>query len=143
MNAPQELIFAPHSVDAERSVLGALLIDNNALERMGELDEDSFFSYAHRLIYRAIRKQAALSQSWDVITVAETLDAAKKLDEVGGLAYIGSVSSNTPSAANIKRYADIVREHYMRRQIMAAAAELTELAAGKGDVLVADRKSVV
>ena len=141
MNAPQELIFVPHSTDAERSVLGALLIDNNSLERMGELSEEAFFSFAHKLIYRAIKKQAALSQTWDVITVAEMLDSFKKLDEVGGLAYIGGISADTPSSANINHYADIVREHYMRRQIMTAAAELSELAAGKGDVLVAMDKA--
>ena len=95
MNAPQELIFVPHSTDAERSVLGALLIDNNSLERMGELSEEAFFSFAHKLIYRAIKKQAALSQTWDVIPVAEMLDSFKKLDEVGGLAYIGGISADT------------------------------------------------
>lgn len=138
MNAQMEGFIVPHSTEAEQSVLGGLLIDNNAIDRLGELEESAFFSVAHRLIYRAIRKQSATGKQWDVITVAEMLDAAKKLDEVGGLPYIGSLAANVPSSANIARYADIVREHAMRREIMAAAAELTQLAASKsGDIAVA------
>lgn len=138
MNSPMEGFIVPHSIEAEQSVLGGLLIDNGAIDRLGELEESAFFSLAHKLIYRAIRKQAAAGKSWDVITVAEMLEAAKKLDEVGGLPYIGNLAHHVPSSANIARYADIVREHAMRREIMLAAAELTELAASKGgDIAVA------
>lgn len=128
MNAPEQF-YVPHSLEAEQSILGGLLIDNNALDRLGAMEESAFYSEAHRLIYRAIRKQS--SKSWDVITIAEMLEANGKLNAVGGLAYIGSLAQNVPSSANIGRYADIVREHAMRREIMAAAAELTELAACK------------
>jgi len=131
------LKLPPHSIDAEISVLGGLLIDNNAIERMGELDSAVFYSQAHRLIFTAIRNQAQQGKSWDVITVAEMLDANGKLKAVGGLSYIGSLAQQVPSSANIKRYADIVREHCTRRQIMAAAAELTELIASKGDMSAA------
>lgn len=139
MNAPEDFgLKVPHSTEAEQSVLGGLLIDNGAIDRLGELEESAFFSTAHRLIYRAIRKQAATGKQWDVITVAEMLDSAKRLDEVGGLQYIGSLAHQVPSSANITRYADIVREHAMRREIMAAASELTELASSKGgDITVA------
>lgn len=132
---------APHSLEAEQSVLGGLLIDNNALERMGDMDAVVFFTASHRLIYTAIRNQAAAGKSWDVITVAEMLDDAGKLDAAGGLAYIGKLAQEVPSSANIKRYADIVREHCMRRQIMAAAAELTELISGRGDIATAMDKA--
>jgi replicative DNA helicase len=132
----------PHSLDAEQSILGALLQDNGAIDRMGELDEHAFFSESHRLIYRAIKKQSAVGNSWDVITVAEMLEAHHKLDGVGGLKYIGSLAANVPSSANIGRYATIVREHSTRRQIMEAAAELNELAAQKsGDIAVAMDKA--
>ena len=128
MSTPEQF-YVPHSIEAEQSILGGLLIDNNALDRLGELEDAAFFSNAHRLIFRAIRKQSG--KSWDVITIAEMLEAHGKLNEVGGLAYIGSLAQNVPSSANIGRYADIVREHAMRRSLMSAAQELTELAACK------------
>lgn len=128
MSTPEQF-YVPHSIEAEQSILGGLLIDNNALDRLGELEDAAFFSNAHRLIFRAIRKQSG--KSWDVITIAEMLEAHGKLLEVGGLAYIGSLAQNVPSSANIGRYADIVREHAMRRSLMSAAQELTELAACK------------
>jgi replicative DNA helicase len=133
---------SPHSLESEQSVLGGLMMDNGAIDRMGELAEQAFFTEAHRLIFRAIKKQSALGKSWDVITVAEMLDAHKKLDAAGGLQYIGSLASQVPSSANIGRYATIVREHYTRRQIMEAAAELNELAASKAsDIAVAMDKA--
>jgi replicative DNA helicase len=129
-----ETYAVPHSIEAEQSVIGGLLIDNNALERMGDLDESAFYTEAHRLIYRAIRKQAESGNDWDVITVAEMLESVKRLDAVGGLPYIGSLAQNVPSSANIRRYAEIVREHSMRREIISAAAELSELVSAKGDI---------
>lgn len=137
MNAPADTYQVPHSIAAEQSVIGGLLIDNNAVDRMGELAEKDFYTESHRLIYRTILKQASAGKSWDVITVAEMLDVAKRLDAVGGLPYIGSLAQNVPSSANIGRYAEIVREHAVRRSILAAAAELSELVIGKGDVSVA------
>lgn len=141
MNAQIEQFQVPHSIEAEQSVLGGLLIDNNAIDRMGELDVAVFFTAAHRLIFTAIRNQAAAGKSWDAITVAEMLEANGKLEAAGGLVYIGKLAQDVPSSANIKRYADIVREHCTRRQIMAAAAELSELVAAKGDVAVAMDKA--
>jgi len=131
------LMIPPHSIDAEQSVLGGLLIDNNAIDRMGELDADAFFSLANRLIFSALRTQATAGKSWDSITTAETLESSGKLNDAGGLVYIGTLAQQVPSSANIKRYADIVREHCTRRQIMVAAAELTASVAGKGDVAIA------
>ena len=133
---------SPYSLESEQSILGGLLIDNGAIDRLGDFEEQAFFTEAHRLIYRAIRKQAALGKAWDVITVAEMLDAHKKLDAAGGLAYIGNMASEVPSSANIKRYADIVREHFTRRLIMQAAAEMNEIASQKnGDIAVAMDKA--
>ncbi len=130
----EEMIIVPHSVEAERSVLGGLLVDNNAIDRMGDLDVKAFFNHDHQLIYAAIRKQSSLGKSWDVITIAEMLEAHRKLDGMGGLSYIGRLANDVPSSANIKRYADIVREHHMRRQIMSAANELTTLIVQNSDI---------
>lgn len=143
MNSPYDLkeLSIPHSIEAEQSVLGGLLIDNNAIDRLGELEESAFFTAHHKLIYSAIKKQAASGKSWDVITVAEELEANGKLGMIGGLAYIGSIAQGVPSSANIKRYADIVREHHTRRQIMAAAAELTEIVQNKGNIAEAMDKA--
>lgn len=129
-----QLLIVPHNREAEQRVIGALLIDNNAIDRIGELPEQAFFNRAHQMIYRAIRRQSANSQAWDVITVAEMLDADKKLDEVGGFSYLGELAAQTPTSANVASYADIVRDNHARRMIMAAAADLTSLAAHKGDI---------
>lgn len=126
------LKIPPHSIEAEQSVLGGLLIDNNAIDRLGELGEKEFYSHAHKLIYKAIRQQSCKGMAWDVITVAETLGGS--LDEAGGIVYLGSMARNVPSSANIKRYADIVREHAMRREVIAAASELGELAFKTSDI---------
>lgn len=131
------LMIPPHSIYAEKSVLGGLLIDNSAIDRIGELDSSVFFNLSHRLIFTAIRNQAISGKSWDAITTAELLDAAGELDRAGGLPYIGSLAYEVPSSANIKRYADIVREHCTRRQIMSAAADLTEMVSSKGDIAIA------
>ena len=129
-----QLLIVPHNREAEQRVIGALLIDNNAIDRIGELPEQAFFNRAHQMIYRAIRRQSADSRAWDVITVAEMLDADKKLDEVGGFSYLGELAAQTPTSANVASYADIVRDNHARRMIMAAAADLTSLAAHKGDI---------
>ena len=96
-----------HSIEAEQSILGALLIDNNAIDRLGEMDETVFYTAAHKLIFTAIRRQSISSRAWDVITIAEMIESDGKLNAVGGLAYIGSLAQNVPSSANIGRYADI------------------------------------
>ena len=116
-----------HSIEAEQSVLGGLLIDNNAIDRMGDIDETAFFNAAHREIFTAIRRQSVSGKSWDTITVALMLEDNNKLEFIGGLAYLGSLAQNVPSAANIRNYASIVREFAIRRKIIAAAVELTEM----------------
>jgi replicative DNA helicase len=133
-NAHTENFTVPHSQEAEQSILGGLLVDNDAIDRIGELPEAAFFTESHRLIYRAIRKQSSLGKTWDVITVAEMLDSAKRLDSAGGFAYIGELSHNVHTTSNIGRHADAVREHAMRRQIMGVANTLNELVAAKGDI---------
>ncbi|ADL56037.1 replicative DNA helicase [Gallionella capsiferriformans] len=122
---PDETILPPHSVEAEQSVIGAVLLDSNALDRIeGQIAEADFYRQDHRLIFAAARTLANAGKPVDVITVAEALEGSGSLSRAGGLAYLGEIAQNTPSAANIKRYAEIVREHAMRRNLLALATDI-------------------
>jgi len=112
----------PHSVEAEQSVLGGLLIDNLAWDRAGDLLVDSdFYRYEHRLIYAAIGALVGQSKPADVITVFEQLQSLGKAQDVGGLAYLNALAQSVPSAANMRRYAEIVRERSILRKMIAAS----------------------
>ena len=101
----------PHSVEAEQSVLGGLMLDNHAWDKVADvITEDDFYRQDHRLIYRHICKLVEHSKPADVVTVAESLEISAELQNVGGLAYVGVMVQNTPSAANIRRYAETVRQ---------------------------------
>ncbi len=117
----------PHSIEAEQSVLGGLMLENVAWDKIADLvGEDDFYRDDHRRIYKHISKLIEANRPADVITVGESLERNAELESVGGLAYVGMLSTNTPSAANIRRYAEIVRE----RSIMRKLAEIgTEIAA--------------
>lgn len=122
---PDEAILPPHSVEAEQSVIGAILLDSNALDRIeGLIAEADFYRQDHRLIFAAARTLSNAGKPVDVITVAEALEGAGSLSRIGGLAYLGEIAQNTPSAANIKRYAEIVRAHAMRRNLLALATDI-------------------
>ena len=124
-SALAQLRVPPHSIEAEQSVLGGLLLDNQAWDRMGDLVTDGdFYRDEHRRIFRQIRNLLERSRPADVVTVAEALDAAGEGDQTGGLAYLGELAANTPSAANIRRYAEIVRERAVLRQLVATADEI-------------------
>ncbi|MGE5385638.1 MAG: replicative DNA helicase [Betaproteobacteria bacterium] len=124
-HAVNQLRVPPHSIEAEQSVLGGLLLDNQAWDRMGELVADTdFYRDEHRRIFRQIRRLLEMGKPADVVTVAEALDAAGESDHTGGLAYLGELAQNTPSAANIRRYAEIVRERSVLRQLVATADEI-------------------
>jgi replicative DNA helicase len=120
-----QLRVPPHSLEAEQSVLGGLLLDNQAWDRIGDMIADSdFYRDEHRRIYRQIRNLLERGKPADAVTVAEALDAAGESEHTGGLAYLGELAANTPSAANIRRYAEIVRERAILRQLVAAADEI-------------------
>ena len=92
-------------------MLGGLLLDNEAWEKIGDvLRDEDFYRADHRAIFAAIIQLIENNQPADALTVAETLDRNGKLNEIGGPAYLGTLALNTPSAANIRRYAEIVRE---------------------------------
>ena len=116
----------PHSIQAEQSVLGALLLDNSAYDRIADsLVENDFYRYDHRLIFQHIVKLINRCKPADVVTVYESLQGTGKAEEVGGLSYLNDLSSNTPSAANIRHYADIVRSAGACRQLIAVADEIS------------------
>ncbi len=125
-----ELIkLPPHSVEAEQSVLGGLLLNNTAWDRIADfISESDFYRADHRLIYRHITKLIEATRPADAITVSESLDSTKELEGVGGLAYIGALAQNTPSAANIRRYAEIVRERSIMRKLAETATNIADLA---------------
>ncbi len=119
----------PHSIEAEQSVLGGLLLDNAAFDRIADvLNEDDFYRFDHRLIWQHITRLVSLSRPADVITVHESLSTAGKADDTGGLAYLNALAHNTPSAANIRRYAEIVRERSMLRKLVSISDEISAAA---------------
>ena len=119
----------PHSIEAEQSVLGGLLLDNNAWDKIGDVvSEGDFYRDEHRRIFRAIQKLMERSKPADVITVSESLETAGDKEATGGLAYISELAANVPGASNIRRYAEIVRERAVLRQLVTAGDEICESA---------------
>lgn len=124
-----DLKIPPHSIEAEQAVLGGLMLDNAAWDRVADrVSEGDFYRHDHRLIFRAVASLAERSQPFDVVTLSEWLDARGELDNAGGLAYLGALAKDTPSAANITAYADIVREHSVLRNLIRVGTEITESA---------------
>jgi replicative DNA helicase len=119
------LRIPPHSVEAEQSVLGGLLLDNSASDRAGDLlkDED-FYRHEHRLIYGAIMALISANKPADVITVFEQLQNLGKAEEAGGLSYLNALASSVPGPANLRRYAEIVRDRSILRKLVAASDEI-------------------
>jgi len=119
----------PHSVEAEQAVLGGLLLDNSAWDKIGDfIGESDFYRADHRVLYQHVSRLIQAGKPADVITVSESLDQAGKLAEVGGLAYLGALAQNTPSAVNIRRYAEIVRDRGIMRQLVQVGSEIAESA---------------
>ena len=123
------LRIPPHSIEAEQSVLGGLLIDNTAWDRAGDLLTDSdFYRHEHQLIYGAIGALINQSKPADVITVFEQLQSLGKAEACGGLVYLNALAQSVPSAANLRRYAEIVRERAVLRKLVAASDEIATAA---------------
>ena len=120
-----QLRIPPHSIEAESSVLGGLLLDNHAWDRVGDLlVESDFYRHEHQLIYTAIAVLVNGSKPADVITVHEQLQNLGKSEEVGGLVYLNALAQYVPSASNIRRYAEIVRERAILRKLVTASDEI-------------------
>jgi len=123
--AVAQLRIPPHSLEGESSVLGGLLLDNGAWDRVADLLTDAdFYRYEHRLVYASIGSLINATKPADVITVYEHLQSQGKADEVGGLAYLNSLAQYVPSAGNIRRYAEIVRERSILRKLVSASDEI-------------------
>jgi len=119
----------PHSIEAEQSVIGGLMLDNRAFDDVSEITSDvDFYRRDHRLIYRAIAQLAELVKPFDVVTLGEALDNAGILEDCGGMAYLAQLAKNTPSASNIKAYAEIVRERSVLRQMITVSNEIADAA---------------
>ncbi len=117
----------PHSVEAEQSVLGGLLLSGDGWDAVAEeVAASDFYRPDHRLIFRHIAALAEDTQPVDVITVADKLTAAGELDAAGGLAYLADLAQNTPSASNIRAYAQVVRERAALRKLIEAAQEIAD-----------------
>jgi replicative DNA helicase len=117
----------PHSIEAEQSLLGALLLDNQAFDRVADLvTGEDFYRDDHRRIWRHIAKLIEQNRPADVVTVSESVDASEDKDKTGGAAYLGSLAQNTPSALNIRRYAELVRERSVQRRLAQVATSIAE-----------------
>jgi len=115
----------PHSIEAEQAVLGGLLLDVSAWDQVSDaINEGDFYRPDHRLIFEAIGALAGAAKPCDVVTVSEQLERTAKLEAVGGTAYLSSLARDTPTAANVRAYADIVRERSLLRQLIQAGTEI-------------------
>jgi replicative DNA helicase len=109
----------PQSVEAEQAVIGGLMLAPESLDRVGDfLGEDDFYRRDHRLIYRAIRELSEKNKPFDAVTLGEWFDSNGLAEQIGGTGYLIELASTTPSAANIRSYAEIVREKAVLRQLI-------------------------
>lgn len=119
------LKLPPHSLEAEQSLIGGLLLDNTAWERIADLvTGEDFYRDDHRRIYQHISKLIDFGRPADTVTVFESLEKSGEADQAGGLAYLAEIANNTPSAANIRRYAEIVHERAILRKLVAVGDEI-------------------
>jgi len=125
----ESLKLPPNSVEAEQSVLGGLLLENESLDKIADiLNQADFYRHDHRLIYTHIAKLIDQNRPADIVTVAESLENSAELSSVGGIAYLGALAQNTPTAANIRRYAEIVRERSIMRKLVEVGSGIAESA---------------
>lgn len=121
----QGLKVPPHSIEAEQAVLGGLMLDNRAWEQIADrISETDLYRKEHRLIYRSIARLEAADIPFDVVTLSEELEKTHELNDAGGLVYLGRLAKETPSAANIRAYADIVRERSVLRQLIETGTDI-------------------
>jgi replicative DNA helicase len=123
----------PHSIEAEQSLLGALLLDNQAFDRVADLvTGEDFYRDDHRRLWRHIARLIEASRPADVVTVSESVEASEDKDKTGGPAYLGALAQNTPSALNVRRYAELVRERAVQRRLAQVATGIAEEALNPG-----------
>lgn len=121
------LKMPPHSLEAEQSVLGGLMLDNERWDNVSErVTTNDFYSRPHRTLFAEMQRLLEQNKPIDLITLSESLEQKGELDQVGGFAYLAELSKNTPSAANIGAYADIVRERAVVREMISVANEIAD-----------------
>lgn len=119
----------PHSAEAEQAIIGGLMLDNNAWDKVSaKLCDSDFYRTEHRILYRAIANLSKKDQPFDVVTLLDVLKSHNELDDAGGEVYLFELANNTPSVANITAYADIVREKSVQRQLITVATEIADSA---------------
>lgn len=119
----------PHSIEAEQAVLGGLMLDNDTWDRVQEhVSDGDFYRHDHRLIFRAIARLVERNVPFDAVTLSEQLDNQGLLAQVGGLAYLGELAKNIPSVANIRAYAQIVRERATLRELIRVSNDIADSA---------------
>ncbi|MDG1254314.1 MAG: replicative DNA helicase [Glaciecola sp.] len=124
----EKLKIPPHSIEAEQSVIGSMLIAPDSWDKVAEIViESDFYNRSHQVIYQSILKLLANNQPVDVITTSEHLEQHDKLDEAGGFAYLAELAKNTPSAANVVSYAKIIKERAIVRELIGVAHEIAEV----------------
>jgi replicative DNA helicase len=124
----RKLSVPPHSVEAEQSVLGALLFDNDAIDRLTELRAEHFYRYDHRIVFDAIGRMILAGKQADLVTVFEYLQGTGKADEVGGLAYLNALVQNTPGSSGVQRWAEIIINRWRLRGLISASDEISAMA---------------
>ncbi len=123
----EQLRVPPHSLQAEQSVIGGLMLDNSTWDQVADrVSAEDFYRREHQLIFSVIATLADEQKPFDVVTLAEELERREQLEDVGGLPYLAALAEDTPSAANIRAYADIVREHSVTRQLIRVGTEIAE-----------------
>ena len=128
-HAIESLKVPPNSIQAEQSVLGGLMLDNQTWDSVADkVVETDFYRRDHQLIFRSIAQLAEKQDPFDVVTLSEVLESTGQLQDVGGLAYLGMLANDTPSAANIVAYANIVRDRSVLRQLIHVGTEISDSA---------------
>ncbi len=119
----------PHSIEAEQAVLGGLMLDVSAWDAVADLvSAADFYRRDHRMIFEAIAEVVEKSGACDAVTISQHLERKGQLDDAGGLAYLGTVARDTPSAANVRSYAEIIRERSILRDLISAGGEIASAA---------------
>ncbi|OGV27998.1 MAG: replicative DNA helicase [Legionellales bacterium RIFCSPHIGHO2_12_FULL_37_14] len=128
-NKVTDLKRPPHSIDAEQAILGGLMLDNEAWDKIStHISTNDFYLTEHRIIYQALSELAHKDQPFDVITVLENLKSKDNLDAAGKDTYLFELANNTPSITNIHAYAEIVREKSVQRQLIQVAQQIADTA---------------
>lgn len=124
----EKLKIPPHSMEAEQSVLGSMLIAPDSWDKVAEIViEEDFYNRSHRTIYRGIIRLLQASKPVDIITVSEELESYDELEEAGGFTYLGELAQNTPSAGNVVAYAEIIKERAITRELISVAHNIADV----------------